>query len=256
MDIPESAIQALNSLFDQEGASHEISIDGVWVDTGCIEWISTVIEPSSNGIPQPSTELKTASDNIEKQIKQSGENFDRKNGSWNIKKYYARFTELMQQQPEHIQKANDEYVAEFLAYSKQMENATKSITDFFDEAKVLVQNESVLLYMNSIEWDGIAPNGIVLAGITDQYDILRIEKTHAGNYGFLTEDIIAKLKILDGKFGIEIIGACMDAVEFVLKRIPKGTEAKELGKWLLDFCPDLYEAPKKFPKGKVSLWWD
>lgn len=72
----------------------------------------------------------------------------------------------------------------------------------------------------------------------------------------MTEDIIAKLKNLDEKFGIKIIGAGWDGVEFILKRIPKGPEARELGKWLLEFCPDIYKAQKKFPEGKVSLWWD
>lgn len=159
-------------------------MDGIWIDTGCVEWISSVGELLTDEIPQPSRTLRNARDSIEKQIKKSGENFDRKDGSWHIHKYHARFAELMKQQPEHIQKANDEYVEKVLAHLKQMETATKSIPDFFEEANALVQNEPVLLYMNGTEWDGIAPNGVVLAGITDQYDILRIEKTQAATMAF------------------------------------------------------------------------
>ena len=30
----------------------------------------------------------------------------------------------------------------------------------------------------------------------------------------------------------------------------------DLGEWLLEFCPDLFEAPTSFGTGKVALWWD
>ncbi len=76
------------------------------------------------------------------------------------------------------------------------------------------------------------------------------------NYELLTEDIIEQLKLLDEKYGIDIIGAGQGGVDLILKRIPKGKEARELGEWLLNFCPELYKAPRKFPRGRVSLMWN
>ena len=91
---------------------------------------------------------------------------------------------------------------------------------------------------------------------SDQFDILRIEQTNGANYGLTPDDVIANRKELDQRFGSEIIGAAMGGFDFRLKRISKGKEARDLGKWLLAFCPDLYEAPKSFPNDLVSLLWD
>jgi hypothetical protein len=97
---------------------------------------------------------------------------------------------------------------------------------------------------------------IVVAPTENQFDILRYERTQGANRGLQTEDIVDRLQVLDEKYGIDIVGATTDSVEFTLKRIPKGREARELGEWLLDFCPDLYEAPASFPDGRMALWWD
>ncbi|MCP4356610.1 MAG: DUF4253 domain-containing protein [Chloroflexi bacterium] len=95
-----------------------------------------------------------------------------------------------------------------------------------------------------------------MAPTTNQFDILEIERTEGNNYGFGTETIIEGLTKLDEKYRIDIIKASSTSVEFILQNVPKGQEAQKLGKWLLEFCPDLFETPDKFPDGKVSLWWD
>jgi len=61
---------------------------------------------------------------------------------------------------------------------------------------------------------------------------------------------------LNGQYGIDIIGASVGAVEFILKRVPEGEKVRELGEWLLDFCPDIMDAPTSFPGKRVALWWD
>jgi hypothetical protein len=121
----------------------------------------------------------------------------------------------------------------------------------------LLQGEPLLAYATGIYHDiPSVPKTIVVAPTTDQFEILRYERTDGANYDIWTEDIIEKLKTLDEEFGIEITGATIAGVEFLLKRIPTGEEARKLGVRLLEFCPDLYEAPTSFADGKVSLWWD
>lgn len=86
--------------------------------------------------------------------------------------------------------------------------------------------------------------------------MLRVEQVEGVNYAFSTEYIIAKLVELNERFGISITGAGPAGVEFMLKRIPHDEEAHELGQWLFEFAPDIFEAPKDFPTGTVALYWD
>jgi len=127
------------------------------------------------------------------------------------------------------------------------------------DVRELLAGEPAIAYRNGASWTSVGfatASLLVVAPAHDQYEALRIERTDAVNYGLQTEDVIARLRELDGEFGIDIVGATSTAVEFLLKRIPKGEEASRLAKWLLEFCPDLYEAPERFDRAPVSLWWD
>jgi hypothetical protein len=102
----------------------------------------------------------------------------------------------------------------------------------------------------------MAYGDVVVAPAIDQFDILLIEQTNGANRGLLTEDIISSLEQLNDRYGLDIVNAGFDHVTFILKRIPTGDEAEDLGQSLLRLCPDLGEAPKDMAEGKVSLWWD
>lgn len=99
---------------------------------------------------------------------------------------------------------------------------------------------------------------IVVLPTTSQFDILRIEQTSGMRYGFDIEDIIKELSEIDTKFGVDIIGASFDDVEFCLQRKPSWLEVSELKVWLKRICPD-YEVGTTsldIRNGQISLWWD
>ncbi len=167
--------------------------------------------------------------------------------------------QFLAKEPPQVQAAFATYMANMMRasvlyqFTHPPKKAFKAAT--LAQVRSALQGEPLLAYEAGLDARGI-PHTIVVAPTTDPFDILRCERTDAANYGLDTEDVIARLKTLDEKYGIDITGAGGDGVAFTLKRVPKGEEARELGRWLLDFCPDLHEAPVRFPKGKVSLWWD
>jgi hypothetical protein len=127
------------------------------------------------------------------------------------------------------------------------------------KVRELLKDKPVVAYRANLSWmafDVAFAGLLVVAPTADQYDVLRVEETNGANYELGTEDVIERLKELDTKFGVDVIGADFAVVEFMLGRIPEGQEAIKLGEWLLDFCPDLGEAPTEFNKGRVALWWD
>jgi hypothetical protein len=137
-------------------------------------------------------------------------------------------------------------------------NPTEEADRALQKARELLVDDPVIAYKGNLWWldvDVTTAERIVVVPTTDQYDVLRIERTNAANYGLETEDVINKLTELDEKYGISITGAGFAAVEFFLREAPKGAEADKLGEWLLDFCPDILEPPKSLD-GRIALWWD
>jgi hypothetical protein len=247
----DQAREALNDFFSRE----PLNIQREFADfIGNIEKVNSpyVIMPS---LPQPSAELRTVLEGIQARLQvefQDGDNFD-------INKYLERGKELLSLEPDQIQAEAKELGLEIQKIQSIYRNKKNKERLTLKNVRSLLRDDPVFAYTTNTEWDNVPAGGslcIVVASTNDQFDALRIEHTNGTNYGLDTEDIIEKLKNLDERYGVDIVGANFDGLEFYLKQIPKGKEAKELGRWLLDFCPDLNEAPKSFRKGKVSLWWD
>lgn len=159
--------------------------------------------------------------------------------------------------------------AEFDAYRAKSEDASSSIARIerarqagFDantlgKVRELLQDEPVIAYQYYIQEPEL-PGAIIATATTDQFDILRIARTDAANYGLGTEDVIEKLKVLDEQYGIDITSAGSDGLSLILKHIPTGDAALELWQWLSNFCPDRYRhvEPTGFLDGRVTLWCD
>ena len=104
---------------------------------------------------------------------------------------------------------------------------------------------------------------IVVANAESQFDILRVAKSDAVNYGMVTNDLIKKLTEYDRRYGIDIYHAETDTIEFKLSKLPDDMSA--FCKDLYKFCPDIVdqgvgtvEALEKEIRrtGAVFLWWD
>ncbi len=252
MELFANVIEKMKTFFGSDGVVHKVPDGNDLVETNCLEW---KLPPFDLEFPKPSQLLTDGLEKTSRQI--SDENLYTKSGYLKVDKYSSRFKEAFEQHasPELREELNT-FTPTILEFIRKQEVWQQTRKDTLKKVRKLLQNDPVTAYWLELEWEGNIPETIVVAPITDQFEILNIEQTNGANYGIFNEDITSWLKVLDAEFGIDIIGANFSGVDFVLKRIPKGKEAREFGKSLLKFCPDLYEAPRSFPKGKISLWWD
>jgi hypothetical protein len=148
-------------------------------------------------------------------------------------------------EPEHLRAELEEMKPQLEQLGAAPDRAAKARQERLNDVRDLLKGTPFMAY-----------GDVVVAPAIDQFDILLIEQTNGANRGLLTEDIISSLEQLNDRYGLDIVNAGFDHVTFILKRIPTGDEAEDLGQSLLRLCPDLGEAPKDMAEGKVSLWWD
>jgi hypothetical protein len=107
------------------------------------------------------------------------------------------------------------------------------------------------------------PSTVSIIKSTDQFDILKIQKTDGINYDLENEDVIEKTKIMGYKYGIEILGADYDWVDFTIT-VPSDS-IPDFAKEVYEFCPDavdqgvgeVVELEKMIGEFKrLVLWWD
>jgi len=96
-----------------------------------------------------------------------------------------------------------------------------------------------------------------------QFDIIRLAESDAINYNLTTEAIITRLQQYNQSFGITILQAETDTIEFELINYPPNLMA--LAHKLYQFCPDIVNqgvgsvealAESIEVTGRVTLWWD
>ncbi|MCA9070849.1 MAG: DUF4253 domain-containing protein [Planctomycetaceae bacterium] len=75
-----------------------------------------------------------------------------------------------------------------------------------------------------------------MSGDADQFAELRDKQTNGINYGHSTDDVIARLKRWDERFGIKIVRAEHDLVELELNTLPDDLDA--FVREIYQFCPD------------------
>lgn len=104
---------------------------------------------------------------------------------------------------------------------------------------------------------------LVIGAGEDPFDILRLARTDACNYGKLTEDIIRKLSRYDEEFGISIFAATTDTVRFTLATQPENLWV--FANDVYNFCPDIVDqgvgsvqalADEIARYQTLTLWWD
>ncbi len=127
-----------------------------------------------------------------------------------------------------------------------------------EKIRGILANEPVTAYISAdCEWRQFGVSTfpcIVVAPTLDQFDVVRIEQTTAGNYDLQTGDLIAELTSIDQLYGIDILAADTRSIEFRLKRIPEGQQELRFMQWLHDFAPDIdLPSDLKYP---IKLGWD
>lgn len=246
--VPAHVVERLNSTLGMVGRPHFILYDGQWLDTGSMEWTPALTLHDA---------LAHVSPALQDALRRAGSYFA-ENQRTNRQADWATVTEeFFAKEPPSVRAEFEVYKANMQRAStgNQIREAREAGIDVNALRKIrnTLRGEGLVAYLSG--WVGF-PTAIVVASTNDQFDILRIERVDAGNYGMGTEDVIAKLKFLDEKYGLDIIQAQDSSVEFILNRVPQGSESRELERWLLDFCPDLDVHPQDFAGGRISLWWD
>ena len=157
-------------------------------------------------------------------------------------------------------------------FGRNRDPNAKSVVASHDRSQELVAEmreqlgQSLICFVGTTRWLGDEEHDgdeIVVANGNSQFDILRIARSDAINYGMETDDLIKKLKVYDEQFGIEIFHAETDTIQFVFLKMPEDLTA--FCKDLYEFCPDivnqgtgsveLYEKEIK-EREQVFLWWD
>jgi Domain of unknown function (DUF4253) len=99
-------------------------------------------------------------------------------------------------------------------------------------------------------------NVIIVMPNEDQYEFLRINQTTGNNHPVNTEQIIESLKKIDDEYGISIISASMDSVEFVINRPVDSKSIPRVRQRLHRLCPSAEELTASIRLGRITLWWD
>ena len=123
-----------------------------------------------------------------------------------------------------------------------------------------------IAYVGTSRWLGEEDHlGVELAvgPGADQFDILRLARSDAINYGMSTEALIQELKRYDRQLGIDILEASTDTVVFNLRQLP--TDSLAFAQDVYRFCPDSVDqgmgsvealAATIVESKQVYLWWD
>ncbi len=84
---------------------------------------------------------------------------------------------------------------------------------------------------------GYLPDRVAIIKSQDPFDILRTRKTHAYTADLDTEQIIARLREWDKRFGLKLMGAGYNWVKTEFERVPE--DVTSFSREVLQFCPDV-----------------
>ncbi len=107
----------------------------------------------------------------------------------------------------------------------------------------------------SVLWPGSA-DVLIAMPYRDQYEFLRIQETRGNNHPVRTERIIAALTKLDAEYGVAIVSATMDAVEFIFERPVEEPDRARIRRRLGRLRPSAESLTEDIDLGRVVLWWD
>ncbi len=254
MNLPLDLIQKVDLLLGTTSRPHltyeECGLDHA--DRGSLEWLLP-FKDDVGFIPSP---------NLSKSLTTVDEIL-RREGVENIAEYYQKHPDYLTGQQLHPMDEIRAHSSSIVEGFRESVSPDKKVDHLLREIKGFVRHLPVLVYKgldcaSGMSFEVSTSDRIIISQGEDQFDILRMEFTAVPNYFWTCSDIIEKLSLIDDQYGIEIIGVADELVEFALKHIPTGEQARALGEYLFDFCPDPFmgEAPRHFPSGRIVLSWD
>jgi hypothetical protein len=97
---------------------------------------------------------------------------------------------------------------------------------------------------------------VIIMPNQDQYEFLRINQTRGNNHPVETERIIDVLNKIDKEYGIVVIYALLDFVEFIFEKPVEAKSRAKIRQRLQRLCPSAEELTDSIRLGRVALWWD
>lgn len=145
-----------------------------------------------------------------------------------------------------------------LSFNVSEEMSLSILANLHDKFK----SKGYLLYISENN-SGYGPDEMTVLKTDDMFDALRFEGTNGINYDIYTDDIIAKLKVWNDQFGLDIFAASFDLVQARYIKMPPDMKAHAEETYA--FCPDivdqgtgsvvaLQEETEKTQQ--LYLWWD
>lgn len=181
MGIPDNITQILNNALGTTGQPYRAHIGNDVIDTDCMVW----------PIPWQPPNLETVPDA-------------------KLEKALLEAEKLLEDEPTRDRIEGRVKLASLILNISAWKSMWQKQDRLFFKARKLIQSFPVYgyrTYRPTTSFTGFSFESIVVAPTTDQFEILRIEQTAGTNYGLRTEDLIARLKLLDRLYGIDITGA-------------------------------------------------
>jgi hypothetical protein len=110
---------------------------------------------------------------------------------------------------------------------------------------------------------GMRPDQFAVLRGKDQFDILRAVGTDGANYNIMPDQVLARVKEWDKRYGLDIQAAGQDWMEARFKAPPAEMDA--FAREVYKFCPDVVDqgtgsveelAREMTKTNSVYLWWD
>jgi Domain of unknown function (DUF4253) len=136
--------------------------------------------------------------------------------------------------------------------------------EIVNELSVALRKEGLLIFVFEENFNFAGqPNKIAIIKGNDQFEILRIMKTHASSLGIDNSMVVAKLKQWDSEFGLVITGAGVDWLQANFAKQPE--QMRTFAKEAYKFCQDIVEqgtgtidalGEEMARTNVLYLWWD
>jgi hypothetical protein len=76
------------------------------------------------------------------------------------------------------------------------------------------------------------------------------------NHPIDTDRIVNALEKLDDEYGVDIVYALLDFVEFIFEKPIEPENRARIRQRLHRLCPSAEELPENIRSGRIALWWD
>jgi hypothetical protein len=158
-------------------------------------------------------------------------------------------------------------------FGREHDSRALSVVVPEDKAFILVSRlrgqlpEGYVSFVGTNRWLGEERHGdkveVVVAPGKDQYDILRLARTDAVNFGMMTEDLIAWFAAHEDEIEVDILQASTDTIYGRVLRGPEDLD--DFVDELYAFCPDIIDQGSGDKNDlrdmlaehrMIYLWWD